>query len=267
MAYEIKKVDGPRREFSTGAHKQAAAGKGCPVQVPGDAVMEVAKHFENGAVIHGARNWEKGLPLSELLNSMERHLQQEKMGMTDEPHARAMAWNALVYLATKLRIEKGILPQILADMPMYESREPTMDELVAEIPDGTVVPVRDVEKGIQKTDLTTEKLDGVSVDMATELAKLTLTKMPKLSAGEPIPCDQQCGECDIKCHEPIVLPDENKVVSESEESDDVNSERDTDDPLRRWYCRKDGCYTKGLPNQPNDKYGFRCPSHPVKKGA
>ena len=42
------------------------------------------------------------------------------MGLTDEPHARALVWNALVYLATKLRIEKGSLPSELADMPVYE---------------------------------------------------------------------------------------------------------------------------------------------------
>ncbi len=120
MNNKIKEVDGPKREFSTGAEKQTAEGKGTPVLVPGDAVLEIAKHFEGGAKIYGARNWEKGIPLSELLNSLERHLQQEKMGLTDEPHARALAWNAVVYLATKLRIEAGILPAELADMPEYQ---------------------------------------------------------------------------------------------------------------------------------------------------
>ena len=119
MMDEIKIEDGPNREFSTGAEKQAATGKGTPVLVPGDVIIDIAKHFEKGAEVYGARNWEKGIPLSELLNSLERHLQQEKMGLTDEPHARALAWNALVYLATKLRIEKGLLPAELDDMPKY----------------------------------------------------------------------------------------------------------------------------------------------------
>ena len=121
MSNEIKREDGPKREFSTGAEKQTAEGKGTPVLVPGDAILEVAKHFEGGASIYGARNWEKGIPLSEILNSLERHLQQEKMGLTDEPHVRALAWNAIVYLATKIRIEKGLLPKELDDMPRYES--------------------------------------------------------------------------------------------------------------------------------------------------
>jgi hypothetical protein len=115
----IIREEGPVREFSTGAHKQAAAGKGTPVLVPADAYLEVAKHFEEGAAIHGARNWEKGICLSELLNSLERHIAAEKMGKTDERHDRAIAWNALVYLATKLRIAEGILPPSLDDMPKY----------------------------------------------------------------------------------------------------------------------------------------------------
>ena len=117
MSNDIKIEVGETREFSTGAKKQAAAGKGTPVLVPGDAIIDVAIHFEKGAVVHGARNWEKGIPLSEILNSLERHLQQEKLGLTDEPHARALAWNAIVYLATKLRIERGQLPIELNDVP------------------------------------------------------------------------------------------------------------------------------------------------------
>lgn len=123
MSDEIKQEDGPNRKFSTGAEKQTAEGKGTPVLVPGDAILDVAKHFENGASIYGTRNWEKGLPLSEILNSLERHLQQEKMGLIDEPHARALAWNAIVYLATKLRIEAGLLSSELADMPNYEIQD------------------------------------------------------------------------------------------------------------------------------------------------
>ena len=116
----IKKESGEKREFSTGAKKQAAEGKGTPVLIPGDALLDLAKHFEEGAVIHGSRNWEKGIPLSELLNSLERHIQDEKMGLTDEHHDRAIVWNAIVYLATKLRIKNGLLPKELDDMPRYK---------------------------------------------------------------------------------------------------------------------------------------------------
>ncbi len=113
----IKKEFGKRRSFLTGAKKQFAEGKGTPVLIPPDAVLDVAIHFEEGGELHGERNWEKGIPLSELMNSLERHIQQEKLGLTDERHDRAIVWNALVYLATKLRIQKGILPKELDDIP------------------------------------------------------------------------------------------------------------------------------------------------------
>ena len=119
MSNEIKIESGEKRKFNTGAESQAASGKGTPVLVPGDAIIDIAKLFEKGAAVYGARNWEKGIPLSELLNSLERHLQQEKMGDTDENHARALAWRAIIYLATKIRIRNGLLPASLNDMPAY----------------------------------------------------------------------------------------------------------------------------------------------------
>lgn len=119
----IKKEDGPERTFSTGASKQAAAGKGTPVLFPPDAYLEISKHFEEGAILHGDRNWEKGVPLSEWMNSIERHAQQVKMGLTDEAHMLAMAWNAVVYVATKLRIDAGILPKELDDIPVIYPTE------------------------------------------------------------------------------------------------------------------------------------------------
>ncbi len=118
----IKKEEAGKRTFGTGADKQNAEGKGTPVLFPPDAYIDLSIHFEEGGKLHGDRNWEKGIPLSELINSLERHIQQEKMGLTDENHDRAIAWNAIVYLATKLRIGAGILPEELADIPpIYES--------------------------------------------------------------------------------------------------------------------------------------------------
>ena len=115
----IKKESGENRQFSTGAEKQHSEGKGTPILFPGDAYIEVCKHFEDGAKHYKARNWEQGIPLSELINSMERHIADEKMGDTSERHDRAIAWNAIVYLAIKMRIQRGILPKELDDMPRY----------------------------------------------------------------------------------------------------------------------------------------------------
>lgn len=112
----IKIESGKKREFNTGAKKQPASGKGTPVLFPSDAYLEISKHFEDGAAVYSPRNWEKGIPLSKLIDSLERHIAQEKMGLTDERHDRALAWNAVVYLATKMRIQAGILPKELADL-------------------------------------------------------------------------------------------------------------------------------------------------------
>lgn len=112
----IKLETGTERKYATGAKKQNAEGKGTPVLFPGDAYLEVCRHFEDGAIHYGGRNWEKGIPLSSFIDSIERHIAQEKMGLTDESHDRAIAWNAICYLATKLRIKAGILPVELDDL-------------------------------------------------------------------------------------------------------------------------------------------------------
>jgi len=118
----IKEETGEKRQFSTGAKRQASAGKGLPSLFPGDGYIELCKHFEDGAVLHGDRNWEKGLPLASIIDSLERHIAAEKMGDTSERHDRAIGWNALVYLTTKTRIKEGLLPADLDDMPKYEQQ-------------------------------------------------------------------------------------------------------------------------------------------------
>ncbi|KKK96982.1 hypothetical protein LCGC14_2657290, partial [marine sediment metagenome] len=45
----IKSEDGDNRQFSTGAQRDFASGKGTPSLFPADAYMEVCKHFEEGA--------------------------------------------------------------------------------------------------------------------------------------------------------------------------------------------------------------------------
>ena len=243
MSDEIKKEEGEKRVFSTGAKRQASSGKGTPSLIPGDAILDIAKHFEKGAVMYGGRNWEKGLTLSSILDSLERHLQQEKMGETDEPHARALAWNAIVYLATKIRIEKGILPPELADVPSYEVAPGLLDanrpgdmfedgpewptgtekKRIADAPDGTCIKVEDV------------------------------SKIPSL-----------------------VLPDENvvkttddyKVRSKEEMSAiDANVKLPINHPDREFYCEVSDCFERGKPNVSDEWcHRYLCPKHIDKKG-
>lgn len=66
----------------------------------------LAKHYEEGAKVHGVDNWKKGLPIygSErggcFLDSMRRHTDQMLQHKTDEPHAVAALWNAFCALWT-----------------------------------------------------------------------------------------------------------------------------------------------------------------------
>ena len=125
----IKQESGEQREFATGAKRQAASGRGTPSLFPADAYIEICKHFEAGAVLHGARNWEKGLPISCFIDSLERHVAAVKMGKTDEEHYRAIAWNAVCMLATKVRIDGHILPKELDDLPKYNRIVDEHDEI------------------------------------------------------------------------------------------------------------------------------------------
>ena len=58
-------------------------------------VLEVAKHFEEGANKYGERNWEKGIPVHCYIDSAIRHLLKFTAGMEDERHDRAFMWNML----------------------------------------------------------------------------------------------------------------------------------------------------------------------------
>lgn len=59
------------------------------------ALLEVAKHFEEGAKKYGEYNWQKGLPIHCYIDSAVRHYLKYLRGDTDEPHDRAFVWNIL----------------------------------------------------------------------------------------------------------------------------------------------------------------------------
>lgn len=130
---------GQRREFSTGAARDIADGKGrcdlLPLEVLGERlnvkelvfielfirkgsitplyyaldvfanrayngdlwtmILEVSKHYEDGAQKYSPRNWEKGIPLHCYIDSGVRHLLKYFRGDKDEPHDRAFVWNML----------------------------------------------------------------------------------------------------------------------------------------------------------------------------
>lgn len=58
-------------------------------------MLDVARHFENGALKYGERNWEKGIPVSRYIDSAVRHLMKDCACETDEDHAAAFVWNCM----------------------------------------------------------------------------------------------------------------------------------------------------------------------------
>lgn len=89
------KDSGERTSFETGAVRDMHAGKGRMDLLPWYAIIDVAKHCEEGALKYGERNVDKGIPLHSLIDSALRHLAKFAGGMTDEDHLRAAAWNVL----------------------------------------------------------------------------------------------------------------------------------------------------------------------------
>lgn len=65
------------------------------------ALLEVSKHYKQGAQKYGERNWEKGIPLHSYIDSGVRHLMKYKAGYTDERHDLAFIWNLMGCIYTQ----------------------------------------------------------------------------------------------------------------------------------------------------------------------
>lgn len=63
-------------------------------------LLEVSKHFEDGAKKYGENNWQKGIPVRCYIDSAVRHYLKFLRGDKDEPHDRAFVWNILCAIWT-----------------------------------------------------------------------------------------------------------------------------------------------------------------------
>lgn len=117
MDFDKVKDSGERQEFSTGARRDTQENKGRFDLLPPYALYRLARHYENGGKKYSFRNWEKGIPLSRYLDSASRHLNKALMGLQDEDHLIAAAWNLMCLVETQKRIEMGILSKELDDLP------------------------------------------------------------------------------------------------------------------------------------------------------
>ena len=63
-------------------------------------LLEVSKHFANGANKYEENNWRKGIPVKSYVDSAARHYLKYERGDEDEPHDLAFVWNLLCAIWT-----------------------------------------------------------------------------------------------------------------------------------------------------------------------
>ena len=135
--FDRVKDSGERRDFGTGSVRDMSGGKGRFDLLPMLSIFRIAKHFENGAKKYKPRNWENGIPLSCFWDSAFRHLLKVMLGMTDEDHEAAVLWNISCFIETKERIDLGVLPKELDDMPDTFS-DPKVQEKLVKMFEGSI---------------------------------------------------------------------------------------------------------------------------------
>lgn len=114
------KVKSPQKKdirvYSTGANRDSDEGKPLLTFIPWDIMDRVANHYMIGAEKYGDDNWRKGMPSTEIIQSLMRHMRAYFMGMDDEDHLSAMAFNinCLIYNEEKMRNNPDVY-----DMPQW----------------------------------------------------------------------------------------------------------------------------------------------------
>ena len=110
------KDSGARTEFETGAQRDMQdALKGQPFLTSPIALWRIGVVNALGARKYNPRNWEKGMPVANFLNSAQRHMMQWIAGNDDEDHLAQAAWNLCCAIHTVAMVEAGKMPRELLD--------------------------------------------------------------------------------------------------------------------------------------------------------
>lgn len=88
-------------------------------------LLEVSKHFEEGAKKYGDNNWRKGIPVHCYIDSAVRHYLKYRRGDKDEPHDRAFCWNLMCGIWTCLN--KPELNEYKKDVSVDETTKQAED--------------------------------------------------------------------------------------------------------------------------------------------
>ena len=97
------KDSGSRTEFETGAVRDMHEGKGRCDLLPPNALLRLARHFEEGALKYSDRNWEAGIPTHSFIDSGLRHIFKYMAGEKDEDHLIAAVWNLVCLVETEIK--------------------------------------------------------------------------------------------------------------------------------------------------------------------
>lgn len=110
---------GKRREFKSGAVRDRGDLKPRPDLISPHAQMREGMIMTLGGVKYDLRNWELGMPISEMLASAQRHIEQYKRGDTDEDHIAQARWNLGTIIHYEEEIAAGRMDPAIDDMPHY----------------------------------------------------------------------------------------------------------------------------------------------------
>lgn len=115
------------------AVREPSTGKGRYDLVSPFATRRLAEWYELGARKYADRNWEKGIPFSRYIDSAKRHLDKFVMGMEDEDHLAAAAWNifAIMHHQELRQTELDDMPHYLSSKnePSEEYEQLTFDDI------------------------------------------------------------------------------------------------------------------------------------------
>ena len=125
---------GKREDFETGAVRDTADDKPRPDLISPFAEKRLGEWLRLGAGKYEDRNWEKGMPISRCIASLQRHLVDYKMGLNDEDHMAAIMCNAMFIIHYEDAIANSILPANLDDMPKYFQNEFVDTEQLRDLP-------------------------------------------------------------------------------------------------------------------------------------
>jgi len=111
---------GKREAFETGAVRDTAEGKPRPDLFSPFALDRVGEWLRLGSLKYAENNWMKGMKYSRVMASLYRHLTKYMQRDNTEDHLAAVIVNASFLIHYDAMIERGVLPESLNDLPIYE---------------------------------------------------------------------------------------------------------------------------------------------------